>query len=217
MIRYTSHRDLINCWYIGLTRAGLPVQYTEGFSKKPRVSFGPALPLGVSSECEYADLYLKRKPENPETVLEKLGRSFPAGYSFKRCERVETPEMIDLAARIKSFCYDIAFAFGALPGSGTPALSGFGYEGMISSNISSIMGADRFEAENNGKIRDIRPYLISFGRVSSLSGGSVVFDSEIAFVDKSTIKPQLLLPGLLRGLPEGAIYTYSIRKRKINF
>jgi radical SAM-linked protein len=41
-----------------IRRAGLPMAYSQGFHPKPRVSFGPALPVGVESRCEYLDLEL---------------------------------------------------------------------------------------------------------------------------------------------------------------
>jgi len=216
LIRHTSHRDLINTWYIGLSRARLPVQYTEGFSKKPKVVFGPALPLGVSSDCEYADLYLKKAPESPAGVLERLGRSFPAGYAFYDCSRVETPDMLDIAAKFRSFSYDFTFAFGTLQDAAAlPAESAMA--ALLSSNISSLMASEKFEADNNGKIRDIRPFVISAGPAVALPSGNVAVGADIALIDKSTIKPQLLLKAMLEGIAEGTVYTCRVHKKKINF
>jgi len=55
-IRWTSHRDVARIWERGLRRAGLPVAYTEGFSPRPRLSFGLALPTGYESDAEYLDI-----------------------------------------------------------------------------------------------------------------------------------------------------------------
>jgi radical SAM-linked protein len=65
-IRFTSQRDVARMWERALRRAGLPVAYTEGFSPRPRLSFGLALPTGCESEAEYLDMALD--PRRPETA-----------------------------------------------------------------------------------------------------------------------------------------------------
>lgn len=55
-VRFTSHRDVARIWERALRRAGVPVAYTEGFSPRPRLSFGLALPTGYESDGEYLEL-----------------------------------------------------------------------------------------------------------------------------------------------------------------
>lgn len=57
-IRFLSHRDLARVWERGLRRAGIPVAYSEGFSPRPRISFGLALSTGYESLGEYLDIDL---------------------------------------------------------------------------------------------------------------------------------------------------------------
>lgn len=57
-IRFTSHRDVARMWERALRRAGLPVAYTEGFSPRPKLSFGLALPTSHESMAEYLDVNL---------------------------------------------------------------------------------------------------------------------------------------------------------------
>jgi hypothetical protein len=57
-VRWTSHRDVARIWERALRRAGVPVAYTEGFSPRPRLSFGLALPTGYESDAEYLDVDL---------------------------------------------------------------------------------------------------------------------------------------------------------------
>lgn len=57
-VRFTSHRDVARIWERALRRAGVPVAYSEGFSPRPRLSFGLALPTGYSSDAEYLDVHL---------------------------------------------------------------------------------------------------------------------------------------------------------------
>ncbi len=53
-----SHLETMNAVLRAVRRARLPVAYSQGFHPKPRVSFGPALPVGVESHCEHIDIEL---------------------------------------------------------------------------------------------------------------------------------------------------------------
>lgn len=56
--RYISHLDLARALERALNRAGLPIAYTHGFNRRPRLSLASALPLGYTSEAELADVWL---------------------------------------------------------------------------------------------------------------------------------------------------------------
>jgi len=58
-VRFTSHRDLARIWERALRRSGVPVAYTEGFSPRPKLSFGLALSTGYESLGEYLDVALR--------------------------------------------------------------------------------------------------------------------------------------------------------------
>jgi radical SAM-linked protein len=57
-IRWTSHRDTARMWERAFRRMALPLAYTQGFSPRPKVSFGLALPTGHESVAEYLDVEL---------------------------------------------------------------------------------------------------------------------------------------------------------------
>jgi hypothetical protein len=57
-IRFTSQRDVARMWERALRRSGLPVAWSEGFSPRPLLSFGLALPTGAESLGEYVDVRL---------------------------------------------------------------------------------------------------------------------------------------------------------------
>jgi radical SAM-linked protein len=79
-IRFLSHRDLARIWERSLRRAGVPVAYSEGFSPRPRLSFGLALSTGYESLGEYLDIDLA--PEagiDPEALPGVVAGSLPDG------------------------------------------------------------------------------------------------------------------------------------------
>lgn len=69
-VRFTSHRDAARIWERALRRAALPIATTEGFTPRPKVSFGLALPTGAESIAEYVDIELRQNA--PEVDLESL-------------------------------------------------------------------------------------------------------------------------------------------------
>ncbi|HEY7069452.1 MAG TPA: TIGR03936 family radical SAM-associated protein, partial [Acidimicrobiales bacterium] len=84
-VRFTSHRDVARIWERALRRAGVGIAYTEGFSPRPKLSFGLALSTGHESEAEYLDVALREAPE-PEAVEQLpalLAPALPAGMEVQ--------------------------------------------------------------------------------------------------------------------------------------
>jgi radical SAM-linked protein len=83
-VRFTSHRDAARMWERALRRAGLPVAFTEGFTPRPKISFGLALPTGAESIAEYVDIELQREIAasdiDLETLPARLTDALPAGF-----------------------------------------------------------------------------------------------------------------------------------------
>jgi radical SAM-linked protein len=80
-VRFTSHRDTARHWERAVRKAGVPLAYSAGFTPRPRMSFGLALPTGAESLAEYLDMELA-EGESPD-LDELCGRfsvALPAGY-----------------------------------------------------------------------------------------------------------------------------------------
>ncbi len=56
--KYMSHLDNLRMLERALRRARLPVAYSQGYNPTMKLSFGPPLPLGFTSEAEYVDITL---------------------------------------------------------------------------------------------------------------------------------------------------------------
>lgn len=79
---FLSHRETIRIIERALRRSRAPLAFTEGFNPHPRMSFSPALPLGVSAEAEYLELILEEECDLEE-VREEVGRALPEGLRVK--------------------------------------------------------------------------------------------------------------------------------------
>jgi radical SAM-linked protein len=73
-VRFTSSRDTARIWERALRRANLPVALSAGFTPRPKISFGLALPTGAESTAEYVDIELR-----PDTCAADLDAGALAG------------------------------------------------------------------------------------------------------------------------------------------
>src|SRR3954449_11746524 len=62
-VRWISHRDVARALERAFRVTQLPLSFTEGFSPRPKVSFGLALSTGHESEAEYLDLVFAEEVE----------------------------------------------------------------------------------------------------------------------------------------------------------
>jgi radical SAM family uncharacterized protein/radical SAM-linked protein len=74
-LRFLSHLDTIRTLYRAFKRAELPLAYSEGYHPHIKVSFGPPLPLGYTSDAEYLDLQLSQ-PFREEFIV-RLRETLP--------------------------------------------------------------------------------------------------------------------------------------------
>jgi radical SAM-linked protein len=78
-VRWISHRDIARCVERAVRRAKLPVAYSEGFSPRPRIAFGLALPTGAESLAEYLDIDFGVNDVDVAEVGPALSAGLPVG------------------------------------------------------------------------------------------------------------------------------------------
>jgi radical SAM-linked protein len=101
--KYMSHLDFIRTIERSARRAELPMTLSGGFNPRPRMSFSPALPVGVSSISEFVDIMLK-EPVDMDEASERLNESFPAGMRIVS-SRILPPNTPALSAIIQAASY----------------------------------------------------------------------------------------------------------------
>lgn len=86
--RYMSHLDNLRMMERAIRRARLPVSYSQGFNPSMKLSFGPPLPLGFTSEAEYVDITLESALMT--YMIDGLRRAFPPGIELFEARSVLT-------------------------------------------------------------------------------------------------------------------------------
>lgn len=101
-----GHLDMIRVLPRVFRRAGLALYYTEGFSPRPQLTFGPALALGMHSLAELVDFFLTQDVEEVR-LLDALSRASEEGLDFVevRCLPESEP---GLTKRIEAVEYQVS-------------------------------------------------------------------------------------------------------------
>ncbi len=86
-LRFISHLELITTIIRALHRMNVSLVYSEGWTPHPKISLGPALPVGVSSEEEYFDVQLKKRYEIDEFVA-KLNNNLPPAITILHAQEI---------------------------------------------------------------------------------------------------------------------------------
>ncbi|HZR09046.1 MAG TPA: TIGR03960 family B12-binding radical SAM protein [Myxococcales bacterium] len=80
-----SHLETMTALLRTFRRAQLSIPHSQGFHPKPKVSFGPACPVGTESRAEYLDLELFGA-QAPAEVARRVGANLPEGFHLLSCE-----------------------------------------------------------------------------------------------------------------------------------
>ena len=95
-----SHLETMHAILRALRRAHLPMAYSQGFHPKPKVSFGPALPVGVESRCEYLDLELTGVQEE-SAIAARLAPVLPPGLTVEEVRPLD-PRAPSISASLRA-------------------------------------------------------------------------------------------------------------------
>jgi len=79
--RLLSHLEMMRIFFRAFRRLRLPLHFSKGFHPTPKVSFGPALSLGVESRAEFLTMVLHAPLTDPGVLQAKLNDQLPEGLA----------------------------------------------------------------------------------------------------------------------------------------
>jgi radical SAM-linked protein len=200
-VRFISHLDLMRELERTLRRTHVPVLYSEGFSPRPRMSAGPPLALGWTSDSEWIDVELAGDwpAERLRKLLDDLNAHTATGIVFYRAAAM-SQETSSLVTGIEQSSYVCSFPrppFDTTLGALTEAATGFMAEPSVV-----------IERERKRRRRevDIRPLVHEFAVVAE---DEVIL--RITTASGQVVKPTEVLHAAL-GLPESQVPLIQIHK-----
>jgi radical SAM-linked protein len=176
-IRFTSHLDLHHAWERTLRRAQIPLVYTQGFNPRVRLNLSPALPLGCTSDCELADIWLS-KEDSPASILEDLRRVAPTGIGILAVTRVDNRQP-SLQKQVVAVEYEVNI------GPTSPIEN-------LRSSVQSLMKAKTIPRTRRGKDYDLRPLLEAL-EIEYVEGGNPQIKMRLAAREGATGRPEEVL------------------------
>jgi radical SAM-linked protein len=192
-IRFTSQRDVARMWERALRRAGLPLAYTEGFSPRPQLSFGLALPTGCESLAEYLDVVVDDdRPETAGLTVDdlpaRLSPLLPAGLEVEEAALVERAHG-SLQQQVTSCSWTIEIG-------GLTA-------GQLEDRVAALLAAPSVDIERERKGRqerdDLRPSVLALAVATGVTGetpGRLGLVAELATQPRG-VRPIELVRGLI--------------------
>lgn len=201
-IRWTSHRDVARMWERAFRRVQLPLSYSEGFSPRPRVSFGLALPTGHESVAEYLDVELSdTSGVDLPTLAPRLSRALPVGVDATAVAVLE-PGSPSLQEVVTS----CSWRWLAGPADGHDPLPAH----SVAERVEAAMAAPALMVTRTRKgaevTEDVRPGIkdlkvVDLGTPESGPTGGVWLEAELAAQPRS-VRPAEVLSALGPGLEE---------------
>lgn len=104
---YISHLDLQRLLQRILRKAGIRVAYSQGFNPHPKISFGQALSLGVTSYGEYIDVELEDIVEADE-FMTRVNNALPDGIKIQKVKFIDKTVTTSLSSSISHGSYMIS-------------------------------------------------------------------------------------------------------------
>jgi radical SAM-linked protein len=198
-VRWTSHRDVARMWERALRRVRLPVAYTMGFSPRPRVSFGLALPTGHESVAEYLDVEVAEGGSLDGSDLLRQP-SLAAALSEALPDGVDVLGAAVLEGRVPSLQEDVTSCTWEVEILGVASAP-------VAAAVEAALGASQLLVTRERKGRqvtdDLRPAIISLGLLEVRSTGALL-GTELATHPRG-VRPAELLQALGPDLETGLV------------
>ena len=113
-VRFISARDVARALERAFRIEQLPLAFTEGFSPRPKVSFGLALSVGHESDAEYLDVELT-EPVDTDALSERLTPGLPDGMPATGAVR-----LVERAPALQESITEVQYRVEAVDGLGRP-------------------------------------------------------------------------------------------------
>ncbi len=139
--RFIGNLDLHRTWERTLRRANAPLAYSQGFHPTPKLQLASALPLGINSEAEVVDIWL-REPVRLNDMLAAVAAAAPPGIEALDIAAVDLNEE-SLQSRLRAAEYLVE------PSGDCPTE-------MLIQCVKDILGRATITRKRRGKDYDLR-------------------------------------------------------------
>ena len=149
-VRFISARDVARALERAFRIEQLPLAFTEGFSPRPKVSFGLALSVGHESDAVYLDVELT-DPVDTDVLAEHLTPVLPEGMPATGAVR-----LVERAPALQESITEVQYRVEVVDGLGRP-ISGAVLEAAASNALASDELLVTRTRKGKESVDDLRP------------------------------------------------------------
>jgi radical SAM-linked protein len=167
-IRFLSHLDFMTLVHRAVVRAGVPIAFSQGFNPHPRISFGPALSVGMESLAECLDMETDPFIDLLR-ITKALNNTLPEGIRILEA-RVIPSKTPSLSGSIGRYVYEVDVPDTFMDG--------------LEERVKDFLALATIALLKDGKRKEIRPGIEAIA----------ITDSDkllITLVDQEQLKPRI--------------------------
>jgi radical SAM-linked protein len=190
-MRFTGHLDVHRTLYRTLMRARLPLAFSQGYTRRPKLVMSGALPLGFTSDCEMADLWLDQEIGLGE-ITSAIRAASPPGLRLLSVEAVDV-DMPKVQNQIVSADYQVTL---------------LDRINDLDEKIRLFLAASELPRERKKKTYDLRPLVFKVSRKEDDDAGFQRLQMTLKASEGATGRPDEVVSAL-GGDPMAARYHRS--------
>jgi radical SAM-linked protein len=158
-MRFTGHLDLQQTWMRVFRRAGVQLEYSQGFHQQPKLQLASALPLGYISSGEVLDAWIKEELPLLDLSM-KIQAALPPGLEVLQIEEIphDAPKV---QVALQTADYQVTLS----PNENLQELH---------QRIDQFNHSTEIMLERRGKTRNIRDLVESMTLITSVEGKGVI-------------------------------------------
>ncbi|HZK26175.1 MAG TPA: TIGR03936 family radical SAM-associated protein [Thermoclostridium sp.] len=180
-LKFISHLDIMRVFERAFKRTSIPVSHSQGFNPRPTIVFAQPMPVGLSSDGEFADVELEKTYEIDE-FIEKVNANLPEGIRI--LEAKEKFVKTKIMGIVKAALYKIDFEI-------SPYTD-------IEKIISSVLDQKKImvlkRTKSGEKEFDIRPLIYELSGDFDTNAGS--FNVLLGAGQNDNVRPELFIDGV---------------------
>lgn len=179
-MKYTGHLDTHLAWERTFRRARLPLVYSQGFHPQPKIQLAAALPLGFTSDCELADIWLETALPLDQ-IRAALEPAMPPGLGLIAV--AEAPlDAPALQTRVRAALYRVTLT-SLLPPE------------TVDARVADLLDQAEIRRVRRDKTYDLRPLIERLERLRT-AGDTHFLDMQLAAREAATGRPEEVIEAL---------------------
>jgi len=188
LAKYISHLDLNRLFARAVARAGIEAAHSEGFNPRTKIVFASAIPLGIESLCEFADIKIN-EAETETQIFEKFRYVFPQGINI-----------IEIYEPVNNFKYIDKTRFNIFV---KP-------DGFQTEELELLFNGDVFVEKKQGAIINLKDYIVAVN--ASASGEYIKINALVRTNREMYLNPENIVKGINS---KYAVEDYFIKKIEV--